>query len=82
MCGTSVCIQYFSYGGAGVHARVLHYDSSLSESARTQVSDIVTGNTSTGSESGVKLLLDLLKAPQRWELTQKRMINAYFSVKI
>ena len=57
---------------SGVHARVLHYDSSLSESDRTQASDLVTGNTSTGSESGV----DLLKAPQRWELTWKRMINA------
>jgi len=39
--------------------------SSLSESDSTQVSDLVTGNTSTGSESGVQSLLDHLKAPQR-----------------
>ena len=65
-----------------VHARVLHYEpvnrngSSLSVSDSTQVSNLVTGNTSTGSESGVQTLLDRLKAPQRSELTQKRMINA------
>ena len=45
--------------------------SSLSESGSTQVSDLATGNTSTGSEPGVQSLLDLLKAPQRSELTRK-----------
>ena len=37
--------------------------SSLSERDSAQVSDLVTGNTSTGSESGVQSLLDRLKAP-------------------
>ena len=51
----------------------LSLGSSLSESDGMQVSDLVTGNISTGSESGVQ---SLLKVPQRSELTQKCMINA------
>jgi len=64
-----------------VHARILQSEPgssgpSLSESDSTQVSDLATGNTSTGSESGVQTLFDRLKAPQRSELTWKHMINA------
>ena len=72
---TCVCIQYFSYGGAGfthVSCAMKCSGSSLSESDSTQVSDLATGNTSTGSESGVQSLLDRLKAPQRSELTWKQ----------
>ena len=72
---TCVCIQYFSYGRAGfthVSCTMKRSGSSLSESDSTQVSDLVTGNTSTGSESEVQSLLDRLKAPQRLELTQKQ----------
>ena len=50
--------------------------SSLSESDSTQVSNLVTGNTSTGSELGVQSLPDRLKGPQRSEVTRKRTINA------
>ena len=72
---TCVCIQYFGYGGAGfthVSCAMKRSGSSLSESDSTQVSDLVTGNTSTASESGVQSLLDRLKASQRSELTRKQ----------
>ena len=42
-----------------------HSGLSLSKSDSMQVSDLVTGNTSTGSESGVQSLLYHLKALQR-----------------
>ena len=72
---TCVCKQYFSYGGAEfthVSCATKRSGLSLSESDSTQVSDLATGNTSTGSESGVQSLLDWLKAPQRLELTWKQ----------
>ena len=70
-----VCVQYFSYGGAGfthVSCAMKRSGSSLSKSDSTQVSDLATGNTGTGSESGVQSLLDWLKAPQRSELAWKQ----------
>jgi len=47
-----------------------HSGSNLSESDSMQVSDLVTGNTSTGSDSKVQSFLNNLKAPQRSELTR------------
>ena len=74
-CGTRVCMQYFSYEGAGfthVSCAMKRSGSSLSESDSMQVSDLATGNTSTSSKSGVQSLLDCLKAPQRSELARKQ----------
>ena len=58
-------------GRSRVHARVLHYEPWWScPSDGTQVSDLVTGSTSIGSESGVQSLLDRLNE----ETHDKRII--------
>ena len=53
--------------------------SSVCESDSSHVSDFTTENISTGSEAEVQLLLDRLKAPQRSELTRKRVIRKNLS---
>ena len=53
--------------------------SSVCESDSSHVSDFTTENISTGSEAEVQSLLDRLKAPQRSELTRKRVIRKNLS---